>query len=345
MSGEEQYGGAQATEETVDFTPLLDEAAFIKAAKRRSTRRMVFVSGGLLLAVLGMIAVLVVGWHLAIYKQADRIDSYYPALVGITSPNTELIQPGELDVRFPGASRRYTAYRRVGDVAIAAGEAFAEFDVWGGETAQDPVRQQVREASRVFSGSSVTPQLDFLEPAGTRTPDPDTKAAEPEILAGMAARTATALSRLASAPPSSTVELAVSFRSTLTLEDVERRLGSDLDLVWGAVVANDAAGIVWDKTPGTLVGVDFDTSAGDEPSDANWRRERESRLPRDLRMIADMAPGGTAQRCRRSASYLEEHGVRYYGIVVCGSPEAALALVGRPDVSAVSLGVVVMPWE
>jgi hypothetical protein len=47
----------------------------------------------------------------------------------------------------------------------------------------------------------------------------------------------------------------------------------------------------------------------------------------------------------KSAKYLEEQGVRYFGVVVCGSPEAALALAHNSLVSAVTLGLVVMPWE
>jgi hypothetical protein len=326
---------------------MLDEAAFIRTARRRSTKRIALVAGGMIVAALVVIALGVVGWHRGIYAHMQRIDWYYPTLVSISSPNTELMGPSITRSRFPGAVNEYSAYRRVGDVVVPAGEAFVEFDVWGGEIVRGVAERTVQTATRQFTGGDLAPTLRILAPADADSTaeyerDPES---EQWTLSEIDKHSKTSLERLAAAPASATVEVAVSFADTLTLAEVEALLGPDLQLYWGATDAYERLPVPWEQGYGFMVGVDFARSGSFGPISHDTRRESEAALVSELKNIAVSAPKGTADRCLASAAYLEEHGVRYFAVVVCGSPEAASALAERPGVTAVSLGVVSMPWE
>jgi hypothetical protein len=336
--------------EMVDTAPVLDEAAFIKTAKRRSTLRIVAVAGALIVAVLIAILAGVIGWDRAFYEQANHVREYYPALVSISSPNTRLMWRGIPRSRFPGGVMEYAAYRRVGDVLIPAGEAFVEFNLWGSEQTHGAAERMAYAGSRKFSGSDLTPMLRLLEPAGrggaaTKT-SPEVTDMAKQTLAELASHTDSSLKRLSAAPPSSTVEVAVSFGHALTLKEVEGLVGPNLRLSWGATDATPHPPVPFEPEYGQMVGVDF--APGDAPyvgAEDITDQEKEDHLIESLGQIASHAPEGTADRCRASAAYLEKNGVRYFGIVACGSPSAALELAHRPGVTAVSLGAVVPPWQ
>jgi len=329
--------------------PVLDERAFIKAAKRRSTRRIVLISGALIAAVVVMLLVGVVGWQRALYAQADRVRAYYPTLVSISCPNTKLMVPETIRSQFPGFVSEYTAYRRVGDVLIPAGDASVEFDSWGGEMTHGVGEPSAGSGPRLFSGSALAPTLRFLEPGargGTSAQDsPETADMAPQTLAEFAQLTASSLARLSAAPLTSTVEVAVSFRDMLTLNEVEALLGPDLGLYWGGTDAYPHPSVPSERGYGRMVGVDFVHEAPGLYHPDTSHRESEQQLIAALKQIAQHAPKGTADLCLESAAYLEKNGIRYFGIVVCGSPKAALKLAQRPEVTAVSLGAVVQPWE
>ncbi|MBN1630150.1 MAG: anti sigma factor C-terminal domain-containing protein [Thermoleophilia bacterium] len=342
--------------------PSLDEATFIKKARRRSTRRILLLSGGLTLAAVIVLAAIVVLWNWRLNAEAERIDSYYCSLVPVAYPNTRIMLPGTTRSRFPGAVNEYTAYRTVGDVIVPAGEVSVEFDVWGGEQFRGVFDDRGYGDSlargdngRRFVSSQPARALGFLAPAGaahakTESTDlassqPESVAQEEELLGVWAAETASSLSRLSSAPPDSTVEMAVSFDGTISLAEVESLLGQNVELLWGAtwVYSDDAQ--PWELWDAHLVGVDFTWEVVELSGFSRTHQDAEDDLVETLRSIAKRAPDGTAYRCSQSAGYLEQHGVRYFGVVVCGHPKAALALAHNPSVSAVSLGFVVMPWE
>ena len=338
--------------ETVDAAPVLDEAAFIKTAKRRSTLRIVAVAGALIAAVLVAILAGVIGWDRAFYEQANHVREYYATLVSVSSPNTRLMWQGIPRSRFPGGVMEYAAYRRVGDVLIPAGEAFVEFNLWGSEETHGAAERLAYAGSRKFSGNDLVPMLRFLEPAAsgdaaTKT-SPEVTDMAKQTLADLASHTDSSLARLSAAPPSSTVEVAVSFGRTLTLKEVEGLVGPNLRLSWGATDAYPHPPVPFEPEYGQMVGVDF--APGDAPyldfdAQGTAHQEKEGQLIESLGQIAQHAPKGTADRCLASAAYLEKNGVRYFGIVVCGSPSAALELAHRPGVTAVSLGAVVPPWQ
>lgn len=342
----DEYINPGAVGADVAETPHLDEAAFIRTAKRRSTRKTVLVAGGLIVGVLLVIMLGVVGWHQAIYAHMQRIDWYYPTLVSISSPNTELMGPSITRSAFPGAVNEYAAYRQVGDLALPAGDAFVEFDVWGGEVVRGVAERTVHTGTRQFTGSDLSPTLRILAPAQPDSPasyqsDPES---EQWTLSELSAHTQSSLSRLAAAPESATVEVAVSFADTKTLAEVEDLLGADLHLLWGATDAYDRLPVPWEQSYGHMVGADFCRGGRIAASSAE-RRESEKALVSELKNIAVHAPKGVADRCLASASYLEKNGIRYFAVVVSGSPEAALALAEAPDVTVVSLGSVALPWQ
>ena len=346
--------------------PTLDEATFLKTAKRRSTRRILLLAGALVVAAVIVLGAALSLWHWRLQSQSERIDGYCLPLISISSPNTRILLPGTTRTRFPGAVNEYLAYRTVGDVLVPVGEVSVEFDVWGGEQMRG-VSSNLWMTSvarsdngRRFAASPPAPQLSFLIPAevselpidraDTASIEPTPATHDEELvsaeLAEFAAETESSLSRLMSAPPDSTVELAVSFRTTISLAQVESLLGKNLELSWGATFVYPDSTLAGSVQTGHLVGVDF-SRAGMNPSVVGWetRQQAEDQLTARLRGIAESAPHGTADLCLKSAKYLEEHGVSYFGVVVCGSPEAALALARDSLVSAVSLGLVVMPWE
>src|SRR5665647_515449 len=76
MNDETAPDAAASDGQMGDGAPVLDERAFIKAAKRRSTRRIVLISGALIAAVVVMLLVGVVGWQRALYAQADRVRAF-----------------------------------------------------------------------------------------------------------------------------------------------------------------------------------------------------------------------------------------------------------------------------
>lgn len=74
-------------------------------------------------------------------------------------------------------------------------------------------------------------------------------------------------------------------------------------------------------------------------------KQLEEELPSRLRSVAANAPRGSAERSIRSAAYLEENGVVYYGVVVTGPAAELRRLLDDEAVSAASLGFVVAPWQ
>ncbi|MDO8963709.1 MAG: sigma factor regulator N-terminal domain-containing protein, partial [Coriobacteriia bacterium] len=207
--------------------PQLDEQAFLRDAKRASTRRMVLTSCAV--AAVAVMAFVAVGWlwSLAIGARAQQIDDYYMEYVAIAYPNTT-VMPGDTLVDFPGASRHYIAYRRVGDVAVPAGEAVIQFNLLGGGIDLGPTRQIATTVEgRNFSGSSVTAELEFIEPprgGGTLADMMSADASRPDVtadtlfVAQAAAVREKSLARLAAAPASATVEMAVSFADVEKLD-------------------------------------------------------------------------------------------------------------------------------
>lgn len=361
MNGEETSREARDVVQEFDAVPTMDEAAFIRRAERRSVRRTVRVS---LLVVLGAVVLLASGWLLwggAIDGQANRIRNYYEPLVRMIKPNNE-VSGGRVIRDFPGASMVLTAYRRIGDSVVPAGEITVRFYPWGGETFEDPVPLSDITDGQLVLVPGTTNELLLLEPpVGGGDASEVWGAAERHdpFLTTYANARKTAIERLEAAPASSTVEIAVSFDDVMTLEQLQKRIGSDLRLAWGALRVGGAGDMVdgdtgevskagttwWPHFPGdsSTVGAAFDVT-GEGPPDES-AEEREATQLSEFGYLASEAPGRWGNVLQERGAYLKANGAKYYAAVVVGSPEAALALAKSPDVSTVTLGAVTMHWQ
>jgi len=68
-------------------------------------------------------------------------------------------------------------------------------------------------------------------------------------------------------------------------------------------------------------------------------RFTEEKLPAELRRLSGI-PSYSSQLLKRTADYLQQNGIRYYGLVVCGKPADLLKLQDNPAVSAAVVGAV-----
>lgn len=351
MSG--NHAGTPARDEQA---PEFDEMAFIRTAERKSVRRTVRIASGIVLAAVAVLLVAWMGWRGAINYQAQRIRDHYVPLARMTMPNNQL-ESGRVQYEFPAASMTLRAYRRVGGTVLPAGEVVAHFYPWGGASFAPPEHLSAMSDGRLMLVPGEIADLLFLEPPlgggdaaevwnGAEVHDP--------FLTVFAESRATAIDKLKSAPDSATVEVAVSFSQDMTLEQLQERLGTDVQLVWGAVRVSDGGEVVDGDTDTTreagttwyprypadpaILGVAFD--AGDGPGQTLAAQEA-SQLD-ELKGLARIAG---RRGLTDYVEYLEANGAHYYGAVVTGSPEAVLQLAESADVSTVSLGGIAMSWQ
>ncbi len=342
--------------------PILDETAFIRRAERRSFRRTLIVAIGVALVTLVVLGVGWLGWRAAIDRQAQRILEYYPTLAQMTKPNNQVSGSGLVQRDFPGATMRLNAYRRVGAAVVPAGEIGVHFYPWGGASFTDPEHLADTSDGRFMIVPGTTPDLVFLEPPVGGGNAAEIQNAKPEDGAfshTFANARATSIAKLQSTPPSANVEVAVSFDDVMSLEELQRRLGGNVHLAWGALRVGSAGesvdgdtGVVqqagttwWPHFPGMsgIVGIAF--VAADEEAGGESPAQREASQLSEFRALARQARGFGARSLRNQSEYLAREGAKYYGAVVIASPEAALALAQSPDVSTVTLGAVTMPWQ
>lgn len=336
--------------------PTLDESAFIKKAERRSVRRTLFVAVAVVLSTLAILGVGRWAWDIAIQQRAQRIAEFYVPLARMTKPNNDVDQ-GLVIRDFPGATMQLIASRRIGNAVVPAGVINVHFYPWGGATIEDTRHFGDVTDGRFLIQPDATPDLVFLEPpvGGGDATEVWGAAVEDEPLLSTAANSrGTSLARLQAAPASSTVELAVSFDDAMTLEQLETRIGGELRLAWGALRTGNAysvtdedgrtaeAGSSWSfYPPGSgVIGVPFSAFAVADSTLA----EQESWGLETL-AVAERMPWFERRSLVKGREYIEENGTEYFGAVVVGSPEAALKLATSADVSMVSLGAVVMPYQ
>lgn len=322
---------------------LFDERAFVRSARAKAVRRSVLISAVVVLCGVMALAGSWVAWERAIQTQTARIDAYLTELVPLSEPNTFVADARTSDRQFPGAVRTYRAYRPVGARPLPKGKVSAEFDVWGGEVVASSGTLAWADPARGFSATGLAPDLRFLHPAAAsgqaRQPEPEDR----DDIDGMTASTRDAALRLGSAPDSSTVELAISFRGLKTIKELQALLGDGVTLNWAAVSVWEKADSAFVPREGNMVGISFvgpDGSAAAVPS-----AQLEKNLPSRLRSVSRHAPRGSAELCVRSADYLERSGVRYYGAVVTGRARDMRAILRHDAVTAAVLGFVVEPWE
>ncbi len=321
-----------------------DEESFVREARRKSTRRIVATTATVTVLAAFVAAAGWAAWNRIIDFHSNRISIYQYELVALSTPNTHVTGTGSTLYRFPRALNTYTTYRPVGDRPVPAGEFVVDFSLWGSENS--PSQWQVAwKDGRRFTGPLLAPELGFVMPDYASRASEDPEAREyieyyTQIFDTETGRTARAL---ASASDSATAEVALSFSDFLDLSEMDRLIGADVTLNWGAVdVWEDEERPAWPAS-GHMVGVAFIWPDGAEGPVAATQLERDT--IDKLRFVAQHAPKGTADLSTRSADYLAENGARYYGAVVTGRVDALRRLVEEDGISASVLGFVVEPWQ
>jgi hypothetical protein len=278
----------------------------------------------------------------------------------MTMANNQL-EGARVQYEFPGGSMTLSAYRRVGGAVVPAGEVGVRFYPWGGASFTEPRHLGDISDGRLMLVPGETPDLLFLEPPVGGGDAAEIRNAGPEdgaFQGTFANALDTSIAKLRTAPESATVEVAVSFDDVMTLEQLQKRLGGDLRLAWGALrvgsageyldgdtgVTYEAGTTWWPQFPGStsVVGVAFDVNAesgGQSP--AELEADQLSEFPG----LVSKAPLLKRRTLQEYSDYLAANGASYYGAVVIGSPEAALELAQSPDVSTVTLGAITLPWQ
>lgn len=343
--------GSALLEDTPDF----DEAAFLKGVKRRSLGRAFAVALATVLLVGGVMFAAAIAWRSGIYERWGRIDEYYGRLTRISNPNTLVVSAGPIEFRFPGARSVYAAYRLVGDRTMPVGSPSVEYGIWGREQWQGLTSGEQNVPpwqGRRFTGQLLAPALRFRYPqsAESASADPIDQDYVAKLEAGLADERDRARRSLASAPASATAELAVSFVDLKSYEQMQSMLASTgAELYWGAVDVWGKGHGPADPGPGDVVGIGFVNADPSLRANAavppDLPADLEKALPGELEDIAFHMPQGTADLLKESAGYVRQNGVSYWGAVVEGTPKQLAPIIDSNQVSAVSLGFVVMPWD
>lgn len=310
---------AMETGDTLAF----DEAAFLKKTRRKSVLRSLITAIGVTAMTLVLLAAGLIGLEVAGQKQARRIGDYYPILTTVTTPGTYLIEAEHSDTwGLQSRSVQYRVFRMVGNTPVDVGTRRVEFGVWGGEQMGGYAAAVSVGERQILSGG--LPELRFVYPEGEVEPACADEA------------------RLAALPASATVEIAVSFDSVVSRDEMLARLPRGTRAMWGAIRTAEPGNTMFNEPmAGNMLGLPL---ADDLFYDGDVSYP-ESELVEMLGNIAQYAPDGTAQNVRDTANYLAANGIAYYGVVVVGEPAALLELANRDDVRFVSLGAVLMPWE
>ncbi|MGB9866499.1 MAG: sigma factor regulator N-terminal domain-containing protein [Bacillota bacterium] len=281
----------------------IDEKAFLRRARMASILRTSVIS---LMVVVGAMLGLFVCPELVLQRQEARIDSFYPDLVQFTEPNTVALAGNSVNVRLFGRQKQYHLLRLVGHKPCPAGTVTVDFDVWGGErTLEDPtfvvctgswdvlekISTGIPEGSKEYSALGV-PRLRFYYP----------------VAEGQEVRRE--FDVLDNVGDGCLVEMAVSFREPLSVDEVRSVMPPELRLMWGAVcVFSDEEYRNRTYLAGTrVVGNPFMGSP-----------EGERKFLETLERLSKV-PSHHSGNIRRTVDFLKANGVRYYGAVVVGSP-------------------------
>ncbi|RJQ27540.1 MAG: hypothetical protein C4589_08180 [Peptococcaceae bacterium] len=301
---------------------FLDEERFLRQVRWRSSLRTVLIALGVLVAGF---AFLVISTRLILNAQQNRIDSFYPYLIRYSSPNTIAVRGPWHDVGWLGQQQEYILVRMVGNHPVYVGTSVVDYQIWGGEISWDPDHTFIRvgnqagpsEEDREYLLPGVVPRLKFYHPSVPHEQIPRQ------------------FNQLTGIPAKNTVEMALSFNRLLTREEMEALLPPGVEPFWGAISAYSEEEIA--KAPVRshgLVGL---------PRGGLWdgdpRQYTEEKFPEQLRGLSKI-PSHYSRTIKRTADYLQQNGILYYGLVVCGKPADLLKLQDNPAVSAAVLGAV-----
>lgn len=294
----------------------LDERRILRRVLWRSALRTILIALGV---VVVSYALLFVGTRLLLDKQGNRIDSFYPDLVRYSTPNTIAIVGSWQDVGWLSQQREYILIRMVGDRPVYVGTTRVEYQVWGGEMFRDPDQTVIRVGSREYLLPGAVPRLRFYHPAVTHEQLPRQ------------------FDRLNGIPTGNTVEMAMSFNRLLTREEMMALLPPGVEPFWGAISAYSEEEIAKAHSLAhRLVGLPLGGFWDGEDAELRFAEEN---YPKKLQGLSGI-PSYSSQLLKRTADYLQQKGIRYYGLVVCGKPADLLKLQDNQAVSAAVVGAV-----
>lgn len=302
----------------VDEAPLveatLDEGRFLRQVRWRSGLRTALISFAVLVTVL--LATLVVKGHL-LGRQEGRISMFYDSLIRYSEPNTLAVPGSGHDLGWLSRQKEYHLFRMVDTRPVPIGTVTVDFQVWGGEQFLDPSRSVVRvEDGREYLLPNMVPALRFFHPAAEK----DALPRDFDLLAGI--------------PRDATVEMALSFNRLLTRREMEAVLPDGIRPLWGAISAySDEEIAKKGHLAGRLVGIPLGGFRMGEG------RITEDEFAGELDRLSRV-PSHSSQQLERTSGYLKANGIRYYGVVVAGSPEDLSRLADSQLISAAVLGIV-----
>jgi len=305
---------------------FFDEKAFLRKARLKSVLRIVLISLGITISIFILLFVIP---EVVLQNQENRIDSFYPDLVKFSQPNTYAIPGESYNVRLFGRQKKYYLFRLIGNKPYPAGMITVDFDVWGGEQTKGSTFFCVNEpgingSSDVFSKLSTVitegakkflvpyavPKLEFYHPSSNYE----------KIIREFDA--------LENIPNDNLAEMAVSFKKPLTFDEIKAIIPEDLKLMWGAVSVFDDED--YEKNSylsERLVG---------NPYLDNINGEKQFII--ELERLSNI-PSYHSKTLKRTVSYLEKNGIKYYGIVVVGRPESLMKLYSSQMISGAVLGL------
>lgn len=304
-----------------------DDKAFLRKARFKSILRTTLISFGV---TIGVFVLLFVIPEMMLQRQENRIDSFYPDLVKFSQPNTYAISGESYNVRLFGRQKKYYLLRLIGSKPYPAGMTTVDFDVWGGEqtegnnsfcvnepsvneplNAYSKLSTSIPEGAKKYLVPYAVPKLEFYHPATNYE----------KII-----REFDALEKM---PNDDLVEMAVSFKKPLTLDEIKATIPGDLNLMWGAVSV--FADKDYEKNPylsERLVGNPYlDNSSG------------EKEFIKELERLSDI-PSYHSDNLKRTVRYLKENGIKYYGVVVVGSSDTLVKLSSNQIITGAVLGIV-----
>ncbi|RKO66131.1 anti sigma factor C-terminal domain-containing protein [Desulfofundulus salinus] len=317
----ETSGGLAGGEEEQFFW---DERRFLRRMRWRSALRTILIALGVMVVSFALLFV----WtrHL-LNEQGNRIDSFYPDLIRYSTPNTIAVRGSWQDVGWLGQQREYLLVRMVGDHPVYVGTTRVEYQVWGGEMFRDPDQTVLQVGGQEYLLPGAVPRLRFFHPAVTHEQLPRQ------------------FDRLSGIPAGKTVEMALSFSRLLTREEMTALLPAGVEPLWGAISAysNEEIAEAGKKSPFAayslahrLVGLPLGGFPDGEDAEPRFTDEK---FPEELRRLSGI-PSYSSELLKRTADYLQQNGIRYYGLVVCGKPADLLKLRDNPVVSAAVIGAV-----
>ncbi|MCF6095768.1 anti-sigma factor [Thermovorax subterraneus] len=302
----------------VDF----NEKVFLRKARLKSILRTTLVSLAITLCIFALLFVIP---EIMLQNQENRIDSFYPDLVKFSQPNTYAIPGESYNIRLFGRQKKYYLLRFIGNKPYPAGIITVDFDAWGGEQTKGNNSFYVNESLNAY------PELSTVIPEGAKKylvpyAVPKLEFYHPAIKQEKIIREFDVLEKI---PNDNLVEMAVSFKKPLTLDEIKAAIPGNLKLMWGAVsVFEDKEYEKNSYLSDRLVGNPYLGSP-----------DGEEKFIKELERLSNI-PSYHSKNLKRTLEYLKENDIKYYGAVVVGSPKDLIKLSSNELITGAVLGIV-----